>query len=71
MIAAGANALMISLWQVPDLATLELIYAFHRAWLKDGMDMTVALREAQLNLLANYPGQVPLWAGFIMMGGWP
>jgi CHAT domain-containing protein len=71
LMASGANALITSLWEIPEQATLEQLYSFHRAWLNDGKNMTTALREAQLKMIAEYPGQIPLWAGFILIGGWP
>jgi CHAT domain-containing protein len=71
VITAGADALMSTLWEVPDQATMELLYGFHQAWLGDGSGMAESLRQAQLDLLRNYPDQVRMWAGFALTGGEP
>jgi CHAT domain-containing protein len=70
MMAAGAKTLMTSLWKVPELETSNLIYFFHKAWLKDGMSMIAAMHHAQLELAEEHSIQVPLWAGFFLTGGW-
>ncbi len=69
-LAAGAEAMLVSIWHVPDMATLQLIADFHTAWDPAGRNapFATALREAQLSLLAEYPKQVEMWAGFIQIG---
>ena len=67
MVAAGADALIVTLWKVPDLSTMQLLYKFHRSWSSEGKGMAQALREAQLGLLETYP--VRNWAGFEIIGG--
>jgi CHAT domain-containing protein len=69
-LAAGAEAMLVSIWHVPDVATLQLISDFHAAWDPAGRNAPLpsALREAQLSLLSEYPEQVEMWAGFIQVG---
>jgi CHAT domain-containing protein len=68
IVAAGADALIATLWEVPEEATGELLYGFHRAWLRDGKGLAESLRLAQIGLLKNYGGQIRLWAGFELIG---
>lgn len=65
---AGAETVMVSLWSVPQDATLELMYAFHQAWRRENHGIAASLRQAQIQLLKDYPNQVPMWAGFIIIG---
>lgn len=65
---AGAKTVMVSLWSVPQDATLQLMYAFHKAWKGEGFSVAASLRQAQLQLLEYYPNQVPMWAGFVIIG---
>lgn len=68
MIAAGADGLIATLWKVPDEATMEVLYGFHRAWLRQDMDLAQALRAAQIQVLTNYADQIGAWAGFQIIG---
>ncbi|MEH0158593.1 tetratricopeptide repeat protein [Limibacter armeniacum] len=63
---AGADAVLISLWQVDDFATQELMTAFYQQWMKTG-DKRKAFREAQLQLKQKYRRPY-YWGGFIMIG---
>jgi CHAT domain-containing protein len=68
---AGAQSLIMSLFQVPDAATQSLMTEFYRRW-KPGMkagSRQKALRQAQLKLLHNPATREPKnWAGFVLMG---
>jgi CHAT domain-containing protein len=44
---AGAGAVLMSMWSVPDKETQELMTLFYKNWLS-GMDKPEALRQAQL-----------------------
>ena len=63
---AGVQYLIISLWDVPDEATKELMSLFYRNWLDKKMDIPTAFRGAQLALKKknNNPEH---WAGFILL----
>ena len=67
---AGARAVLMSLWSVPDRETEELMSAFYSRWL-GGMEMHDALRTAELQLrdrvIARYGRDIPkYWAGFVL-----
>lgn len=63
---AGAKALIISLWEVDDRATQELMSHFYDFWLK-GDTKTEALRKAQRKVQEIFP-QPFYWGGFILVG---
>lgn len=63
---AGARTLVVSLWQVPDQETQDLMIAFYR-YLLEGEGRAEALRHAQLDLKRR--GLQPLaWGAFICQG---
>ena len=47
---AGAGAIVVSLWSVPDLPTQELMSAFYKNML-EGDNPRQALRNAQLDMI--------------------
>ncbi|HNI54747.1 MAG TPA: CHAT domain-containing protein [Chitinophagales bacterium] len=63
---AGAGALVISLWQVPDQYTTELMQYFYDAYL-NGNAPDVALRMAQRNMQKK--SQTYYWAAFKCIQG--
>ena len=65
---AGASSIVVSLWRVDDQATADLMEAFYGE-LGTGCDPAVALREAQLALLAWRPHPY-YWAPFVLVGAW-
>ena len=68
---AGADRLLVSLWNVDDAAGAELMKAFYRYLWIEGMPPAAALRGAQLDLLASSHHQAPyFWAGFVVQGDW-
>ena len=67
---AGAQAVLISLWSVPDRETEELMSEFYTKWL-GGTEMHQALREAELEVrkrvIERYGRDIPkYWAGFVL-----
>jgi CHAT domain-containing protein len=67
---AGSQSLVVSLWNVNDAATAELMKSFY-ANLKSGMGRDQALRKAKLSLMSsrNRSWRNPyFWAPFIFMG---
>ncbi len=69
---AGAEAVMMTMWTVPDQETRELMTMFYRKWLA-GEDKHQALREAQLEMrkrvTAHEGIDLPrLWGAFVLVG---
>ncbi len=63
---AGARYVIMSLWQVPDFQTQQLMTAFYRNWLTAGMAVRQAFHAAQQELRAK--GLDPyFWAGFVLV----
>lgn len=66
--AAGAETLVMSLWQVEDNATKRLMVEFYRRLAK-GEGRAEALRQASLTLLRDPAHRHPFyWASFIVSG---
>lgn len=66
LIAAGSSSVIVSLWDVPDAPTKELMIEFY-SQLKQGKDKAQALREAMLKTMKNYPKVID-WAAFTLIG---
>lgn len=67
-LAAGAPAVLASLWPVDDSSTAELVGAFYRA-LARGRTTAGALRDAQAELRSRPATRAPFhWAGFVLVG---
>ena len=69
---AGAHSLLMSLWEVPDQPTQQLMRFFYQRWLA-GADKYQALRDAQLALrkqnIASGNGDIPFeWGAFVVVG---
>ena len=63
--AAGADAIIMSLWKVDDTATQMLMNLFYTNWVRSG-DRQQAFRQAQQQLMVKY--KEPLyWGGFVMV----
>jgi len=63
---AGAGSVVMSLWNVSDEATREMMEGFYRHWLQSA-DAHSALRRAQLELRRRFPHPF-FWAAFIVTG---
>ena len=65
---AGAEAILMSLWSVPDRETQELMTLFYSKWLS-GQNKHEAFREAQLELRARvrerYEEDLPFYWGCV------
>jgi CHAT domain-containing protein len=66
--AAGAAALLVSLWTVDDASTATLMIHFYQR-LQAGDTPAAALRSAQCALIRTHPHPF-YWAPFVLMGRW-
>lgn len=48
---AGARSTLVTLWEVPEVTTLDVTHRFYQNWLSKGLNRASALRLAQLELL--------------------
>jgi CHAT domain-containing protein len=67
---AGAARVMVSLWDVNDLATAELMARFYKAMLgKEHLSPAGALRAAQVSVWQDKRWQSPyFWSAFVLQG---
>jgi CHAT domain-containing protein len=66
LLTSGAKSLIVSLWEVPDQATSDLMAEFYRQ-LEKNPDKARALRQAMLKTKEKHPGAVN-WAAFTIIG---
>jgi hypothetical protein len=67
-LVAGARSVVVSLWNVDDARTAELMVAFHREYLTRGADKASALRRAMLAMRRKGHTDPRLWASFLLVG---
>jgi CHAT domain-containing protein/TolA-binding protein len=63
---AGASSLIVTLWEIPDQETHELMSELYRR-LRDGEPKATALRNAKLWMKERHP-EPYFWAGFVFHG---
>ena len=63
---AGAQSLLLSLWDVDDEVGRTFMQTFYEQWLS-GKSKLEAFRYTQLAIKAKYPHPF-YWAGFILIG---
>ncbi|HKV11312.1 MAG TPA: CHAT domain-containing tetratricopeptide repeat protein [Thermoanaerobaculia bacterium] len=66
---AGAERVLVSLWNVPDRVTAELMQRFYRGMLKEGLSPPAALRAAQNEIRRRWRSPY-YWAAFTLQGEW-
>lgn len=66
LLHAGAQSLVLSLWDVHDKSTAEFMTAFYR-FLRQGKSKAEALQASMLQLKSKYPHCFQ-WAPFILVG---
>jgi len=66
LFCAGASTLLLSLWDVHDQSTSELMQLFYREYLRTG-EMTSALQHAMQQLRQQNPHPY-FWAPFVLVG---
>jgi CHAT domain-containing protein/tetratricopeptide (TPR) repeat protein len=68
---AGAARVVVSLWDVQDQPTAELMQRFYRGVLIDHLSPAAALRQAQISMARETRWAAPYyWAGFELQGEW-
>jgi CHAT domain-containing protein len=68
---AGAARVVVSLWNVNDKATADLMAKFYQKMLKNGQRPAAALRSAQVEMWRQRQWQAPYyWAAFVLQGEW-
>ena len=68
---AGAERVLVSLWNVNDRVTVELMQRFYRGMLVEGLSPAAALRAAQDAIRRREGWRAPYyWAGFTLHGEW-
>ncbi|MCZ8215628.1 MAG: CHAT domain-containing protein, partial [Cyclobacteriaceae bacterium] len=65
-LVAGSKAVMMSLWQVDDQATQELMIKFYTEWLNTG-NQQEAFRQAQIAMKTKFSDPY-FWGAFVMIG---
>lgn len=68
---AGAERVLVSLWNVDDQASVELMERFYRGVLREGLSPAAALQRAQDAVRRETRWRAPYyWAGFVLEGDW-
>lgn len=68
---AGAERVLVSLWNVNDLVTVELMRRLYQGILAEGLSPAAALRAAQDAIRRQKRWRAPYyWAGFTLQGEW-
>jgi CHAT domain-containing protein len=68
---AGAERVIVSLWNVSDKGTAELMGRLYRGLLREGKHPAAALRAAQAAMLNQEGWSAPYyWAAFVQHGDW-
>ena len=66
MFMAGVENMIVSLWEVPDIETIELMSLFYGNIIS-GLQPESAFYQAQKEMKLRYSEQPSLWAGFVFI----
>lgn len=68
-LCAGTSSVLVSLWNVSDKPSADLMTSFYRNMEKDGMSKSAALKKARLEMIARKGYSHPYyWSTFILIG---
>ena len=67
LMVSGVPSVLVSLWNVNDRATTELMVEVYKAWQSDELTKAQALRQAMLAVKEQYPSPY-YWAAFALIG---
>jgi tetratricopeptide (TPR) repeat protein len=67
LMVSGVPSVLVSLWNVNDRATADLMVEFYKVWQGGEMGKARALRRAMLNVKEKYPNPY-YWAAFTLIG---
>ncbi|MGH9961085.1 MAG: CHAT domain-containing protein, partial [Pyrinomonadaceae bacterium] len=68
---AGARRVVVSLWNVNDRATAELMQRFYRGMLREKLTPAASLRRAQAEMFRHQQWRSPYyWSAFVLQGEW-
>ena len=67
LMASGVPSVLVSLWNVNDRATADLMVEFYTVWQGEGLGKARALRRAMLAVKEKYPHPY-YWAAFSLIG---
>jgi WD40 repeat protein/CHAT domain-containing protein len=68
---AGSRRVVVSLWNVNDVATSEVMAKFYQKMLTEGQNPVSALRAAQVEMWKSQQWSSPYyWAAFTVQGDW-
>ncbi len=65
---AGVKRMIVSLWQVPDSETAEMMEYFYSSLMNEKKGYYDAFRAAQNKMKQKYPFSPIKWAGFVLIG---
>ncbi len=63
---AGANQLIMSLWQIPDRETKDFMSGFYKNWLTDNSSIRDAFYKTQMEFRNRFVNPYQ-WAGFVLL----
>jgi CHAT domain-containing protein len=67
LMVSGVPSVLVSLWNVNDRATADLMVEFYKVWQASGTGKARALRRAMLSVKEKYPNPY-YWAAFALIG---
>lgn len=63
---AGVQFQITTLWQVPDLETVEFMELFYKNWITNGNTIENAFNNTQSTMCKKYPTEPYKWAAFVL-----